>query len=395
MRILYFDAFSGVSGDMTVGALLALGLDGKRLESELAALRLKGYRLRVSRKTVNGIRAHKFDVLLDAPPAKRSGHRHRSFRDIRALIERSRLDPRVQERSIAIFTKLAAAEGRVHGVAPDKVEFHEVGAIDSIVDIVGTAIGLTELGVEAVYASALPLGSGTVRTRHGVIPVPAPATVDLLRGFPVRFGDGTGELVTPTGAAIVASLATAGEPLPPLRIEAVGYGAGSRTLEDRPNVLRLLLATAQARAGRDEMVLIETNIDDSSPELYGYVMERLFEAGARDVWLTAAQMKKNRPGTVLHVLAEPGQRDPIAAIVLSETSAIGARFTPVQRMVLERQSVAVETEFGRVSVKLSKAPNGSVNIAPEYEECARLARKRKVPLKVVYQAAAAAARQRL
>ncbi len=391
MRLLFFDAFAGISGDMTVGALLALGVDLERVRTELAAVPVHGYALRSSTRTVNGIRACKFDVDVDA--ATSHAHPHRRYADLRAMLRTSGLTPQVKEAALAIFARLAEAEGRVHGVPPDDVTFHEVGAVDSIVDIVGTAIGLAALAVDAVYASSLPLGSGTVTSQHGVIPVPAPATVELLHGFAVRIGDGAGELVTPTGAAIVAALAEPGAVLPPMCIEAVGYGAGTRTLADRPNLLRVLLGRRAGAASADELIEIAANIDDSSPEIYDHVMEQLFAAGARDVWLASAQMKKNRPATVLHVLAEPGGRDALAAIVLRETSAIGLRFHAVQRIVLPREHVTVGTEFGAVSVKIARALDGSVNIAPEYDDCRRIARERGVPIKVVYQAAIAAARR--
>ncbi len=392
MRLLFFDAFAGVSGDMTVGALLALGVELEQLRGELAALPVQGYALRATEKLVHGIRACKFDVDVEAHEPGH-GPSHRAYADIRTMLMASRLRPRVQETALAIFARLAEAEGRVHGVAADAVTFHEVGAVDSIVDIVGTAIGLAALEIDAVYVSALPLGSGTVQSRHGVIPVPAPATVELLRGFPVRLGDGAGELVTPTGAAIVAALARPEAVLPPMRIEAIGYGAGTRTLADRPNLLRLLRGRAAPAVGSDELVEISTNIDDSSPELYEHVIELLFAAGARDVWLAPAQMKKNRPGTVLHVLSEPAARDALAALVLRETSAIGVRFHAVQRFVLPREQVTVGTEYGAVQVKIAHAPDGTVNLAPEYEDCRRIARERSVPLKAVYQAAIAAARK--
>jgi hypothetical protein len=402
MRALYFDAFSGVSGDMTVGALLALGLDLERLRAELAVLPVTGYALRAGEKLVHGIRACKFDVDIDASARDAHGHEpghphphaHRAYADIRAMLAASALQPRAKDTALAIFARLAEAEGRVHRVPVDAVTFHEVGAVDSIVDIVGTAIGLAALDVDAVYVSALPLGSGTVHSQHGVIPVPAPATVELLRGFAVRVGDGDGELVTPTGAAIVAALARPGAALPPLAIDAVGYGAGTRKLADRPNLLRLLLGRAATAVGSDELVEIATNIDDSSPELYEHVMEQLFAAGARDVWLAPAQMKKNRPATVLHVLAEPAGRDALAAIVLRETSAIGLRFHTVQRLILPRERTTVGTEYGAVLVKIAHAPDGSINVAPEYDDCRRIARERGVPLKAVYQAAIAAALSR-
>jgi uncharacterized protein (TIGR00299 family) protein len=392
MRILFFDAFSGVSGDMTVGALVALGVDLDRIRSELSALPLGGYALRTGQKLVHGIRACKFDVDVEAHD-HHAEHAHRTYADIRALLGASALQPRVRETALAIFARLAEAEGRVHGVPADAVTFHEVGAVDSIVDIVGTAVGLAALAVDTVYASALPLGSGTVRSQHGVIPIPAPATLELLRGFPVRVGDGAGELVTPTGAAIIAALAKPAAAVPPMRIDAVGYGAGSRALADRPNLLRLLLGSVASAAGSDELVEIAANIDDSSPELYEHVMDELFAAGARDVWLSPAQMKKNRPGTVLHVLAEPAARAALAALVLRETSAIGLRFHAVQRLDLQREVVTVGTEYGAVQVKIAHGPDGSVNIAPEYDDCRRIARAAGVPLKTVYQAAIAAARR--
>lgn len=397
-RVLYFDAFSGVSGDMTVGAMLDLGLDPARLRAELATLPLRGYDLRVASRELFGIRATKFDVEVEGHEhgdhAHHGDHPHRPFRDIRAMLEGGALNPAVKERALAIFTTLAEAEGRIHGVAPGDVEFHEVGAVDSIVDIVGTAIGLVALDVERVYVSPLPLGSGTVWAQHGHLPVPSPATIELLAGFAVRFNDGEGEMVTPTGAAIVATLARPGESVPPLRVEAVGYGAGTRSLSDRPNVLRLVLGTIAAGVASEELIVLEANIDDANPELYGHAMERLFAAGARDVWFQPIQMKKNRPGVLLRVLADPALRDALASVVFRETTAIGLRVQAVQRLSLPRETVAVETDYGTVQVKIARAPDGTVNAAPEYESCRRLAAERGVPLKLVYQAAVAAAHAR-
>lgn len=400
MRVLYFDAFAGISGDMTVGALLALGLDFERLRGELAALAMDGYALRAEPRLVNGITATKFDVDLDHGDDHHHGHghhdhghghhAHRSFADIRAMIDGSRLAPRVKETALAIFTRLAEAEGKVHGMPLERVTFHEVGAVDSIVDIVGTAIGLAALGVERVYVSSLPLGSGLVRSQHGVIPVPGPATAELLRGFATRI-DGDSELVTPTGAAIVAALARPGDAVPPLRIEAVGYGAGTRTLSDRPNLLRLVLGDVDAAAGADELIEIAATIDDANPELYAHALEAAFAAGARDVWLVPAMMKKQRPGVVLHALADRPARDAVAAAILRETTAIGLRFHAVQRVVLPREVVTVQTAYGPLRVKIAVAPDGTRNVAPEYEDCRRAAAEHKVALKLVYQAALAAA----
>ena len=387
MKVLYIDAFSGISGDMTVGALLALGVPLDTIKDQLQLLPLGGYTVSAAARQVHGIGATKFNVEVTT-----HGHAHRPFRDIRSMLGGSRLDAAAQRIALAIFTKLAEAEGRVHGVAPDDVEFHEVGAVDSIVDIVGTAVGVTTLGIEVAYVSPLPLGSGIVQSQHGPLPVPAPATVELLRGFPTRPGDGEGELVTPTGAAIVAALATPG-PAPEIGIHAVGYGAGERTLKDRPNLLRLVLGERLDAPGHEDLLVVETNIDDLNPELYDHVMERLLSAGARDVYLAPVHMKKNRPGIVLSVLCGESERERLVAIMLNETSAIGVRYYPVRRRILDRTVKEVGTAYGAVRVKVALAPDGHENLAPEYDDCKRIAIQKGVPIKRVYQAALAAAVQ--
>ena len=387
MKVLYIDAFSGISGDMTVGALLALGVPLDSIKQQLALLPLSGYTISIATRHVHGIGATKFTVQVAA-----HGHSHRPFRDIRTMLENSQLESGAQRVAIAIFARLADAEARVHGVAPDDVKFHEVGAVDSIVDIVGTAVGVTTLGIEATYVSPLPLGSGIVQSQHGPLPVPAPATVELLRGFPTRLGDGESELVTPTGAAIVAALATAG-PVPEIRISSVGYGAGERKLTDRPNVLRLMLGERIDASGHEDLLVIETNIDDLNPELYDHVMERLLAAGARDVYLAPVHMKKNRPGIVLSVLCRESDREQLSAMMLNETSAIGVRYYPVRRRVLERCFKEISTVYGPVRIKVALAPDGHENLAPEYDDCKRIATERGVPIKQVYQAALAAAVQ--
>ncbi len=385
MKILYLDAFAGISGDMMVGALLALGLPLDQLKQELSRLPISGYSITATPRQVSGISAIKFDVHAGA-----SVHPHRAFRDIRAMLDGSALTPPVKQSAIDMFTKLAEAEGRIHSVQPDAVEFHEIGAIDSIVDIVASAVGLTWLAAERVYVSPLPLGSGVVQSQHGPLPVPAPATVELLRRFVTRAGDGEGELVTPTGAAILASVARP-DAVPAMRINASGYGAGQRPLTDRPNLLRVIAGECSAATARDAVTIIESNIDDSNPELYEYVMDRLFAAGARDVYLTPVHMKKNRPAILLSVLCSESDRERLAAIILSETSAIGLRHYAAQRLVLPRQVREVATPWGTVRVKVAQAPDGHENIAPEYEDCKRVAQQKSVPLKLVYQAALAAA----
>jgi len=320
------------------------------------------------------------------------GHPHRPYADIRALLGESGLVAPVKAAALAIFQRLADAEGRVHGVSADAVEFHEVGALDAIVDVVGAALGFVHLGIEAAYVSPLPMGQGQVHTAHGPLPVPVPAVVELLRGFPVRPGDGTAEMVTPTGAAIVAALARPG-PAPDLRVDAVGYGGGDRTLPDRPNLLRILVGESTVAAGADDVVVLEATIDDLNPQLYEHVIERLLAAGARDAFLMPAIMKRSRPATVLRVLAEPADRERLAGIVFAETSTIGLRYTTWKRTVLAREERTVETIHGTVRVKVARAPDGTLNVAPEYEDCRRLATERGVPLKVVHQAALAAALQ--
>ena len=396
MKIAYLDTFSGISGDMMVGALLDLGLPLDAVRDAIRTLALDGVEVTVERVKRSGIDATKFHVRVHGehpdPPHARPAHdhAHRPYADIKRLLEQSALPARVKEHALAIFRRLAEAEGRVHGVAPDTVEFHEVGALDAIVDVVGTALGVVHLGIDAVYAGTLPLGQGYTRSAHGPLPVPPPAVVEILRGRPVRLEDGTVELVTPTGAAIVATLART-EPLPELRIDAIGYGAGDRTLADRPNLLRIVVGQPAVAAGADEIVILEANVDDMNPQLFEHVIERLLAAGARDAFLVPVLMKKTRPATVLRVLATPADRDRLAGIVFAETSTIGVRYASWRRIVLAREEKTVETPWGAVRVKVARAPDGTPNVAPEFEDCRRLATERGVPLKLIYQAALAAA----
>ncbi len=388
MRVGYFDCFSGIAGDMTLGALVHLGVPIARLRELPATLGLTGVEVTATERTVNGIAGVKVAVI-DHQASTRSGHR--SFADIERMLAAASLDAGVRDRALAIFRTLAEAEGRVHGIAPAAVHFHEVGAVDSLVDIVGTALGVTHLALDTLYASPLPMGRGIARTQHGPLPVPTPATLEILRGWPVRFEDGDAELVTPTGAAIVATLATAAR-LPALRVTGVGYGCGDWVLQDRPNLLRFVVGEPAVAATDDEVVCIEANIDDLPAELLGHAMERLLAAGARDVFLTPIQMKKNRPGTLLRLLAAPADRDRLAALVFQETSTIGLRYSTWQRQTLERETVQVETPYGLVAVRVARTPDGTPNVAPEYESCRQVAAARGVSAKLVYQAAIAAYR---
>ncbi len=383
MTLAYLDAFSGISGDMTLGALVHLGVPIQTLRDIAAALRLGDVDVTAATQERNGIRCIKVSVV-DREHDRRQGQR--SFTDICALLDGASLPGAVRARARAVFRALAEAEGRVHGSAPEAVHFHEVGAVDSLVDIVGAAAGFDHLGIDTIYASPLPLGRGSVRTQHGVLPVPGPATVELLRGWPVRLPDGDSELVTPTGAAIVAALTRPGPP-PELRITGVGYGCGDRLLADRPNVLRIVTGEPVIAPRGDEVVCLEANVDDLNPELFEHVMARLFAAGARDVSLTPIQMKKNRPGTLLRVLGDPGDLDALAAIVFQETTTLGVRHHLLRRLVLARETVEVETPYGRVAVRVARAPDGTPNVAPEYESCRSAAQRHGVPLKIVYQAA--------
>jgi hypothetical protein len=389
MKSAFLDAFSGLSGDMIVGAMLDAGADFGELQGVLASLPLDGYRLAARRKLVSGISALKFDVEVSAVQPERN------LSDIREIVRRaSELTDSVKDRALAVFGVLAEAEAKVHRTTAEEVHFHEVGAVDSIVDIVAAAWGFERLGLSEMIVSPLPAGSGFVRSQHGIIPVPAPATAELLAGFAMRMGDGASEMVTPTGAAIVRALAVQAPPAMGFRTERVGYGAGSKDFADRPNVLRLMVGERTQAYETDEMVEIEANIDDLNPQIYDHVVERLFEAGARDVTLTPTIMKKGRPAVTVAVLAELSARERIAAVLFAETSTIGLRYHPVARLKLAREIKEVDTRWGRVRVKVSRGGD-VVTLSPEYEDCKRLAREHDVALRTILEEAQAAARRQI
>lgn len=380
MKILYFDCFAGISGDMTVGALLDLGVPLSFLTEELARLpiSLSGYTLSAEETSRRGIRAAKFSVRVteDQP--------HRHYSDIAGLIERSTLAAKVKEQAGQIFLRLAEAEAKVHGVELSRVHFHEVGALDSIIDIVGTALCLQYLGIKELYASALPLGSGYVETAHGRLPVPAPATAELLRGMPVHGELGAGERVTPTGAAILAALCSGFGAPPSFTVTEVGNGAGDRDFPDTPNILRVMLGEKHSSLPADEIRVLETHIDDMNPEILGFLMDRIMAAGALDVAFTPLQMKKNRPGVCITILTPPALLDKIARLLLAETSAIGVRHYPATRLKLHRSLEERDTSLGRVRVKVIRDDTALVRIVPEFEECRRIAETRGIPLQDVY-----------
>lgn len=377
MRVIYFDCFAGIAGDMTVAALLELGLPLEVLREELAKLPFKGYTLESAPAERHGVSGTGFRVRLSEEDQP-----HRHYSDIARMIEQAPLKPRAKELAQKIFRRLAEAESQVHGVSLERVHFHEVGAVDSIVDIVGTAIGLDYLGVEKVYASGLPFGRGFVWTAHGRLPVPAPATALLMKGIPLTADIGEGERVTPTGAAIVAALAESFGPPPPMTVQGMGYGAGEKDFAEVPNLLRLVLGELEDRteAGSGEVLVLETQVDDMPPELLGFLMERLLEAGALDVSFTALQMKKNRPGTLVSVLANPGDLERLSGLILAESSAIGLRYYPVKRITLTRRIEERETSLGTLKVKVL----GNGRITPEFEECRRIALEKGLPLIEVY-----------
>ena len=372
MKLCYFDAFSGISGDMTVGALVDAGADAATLTDALATLGT-GAVCRVEKTKRSGIQASKFIV----EGGEQKKHRH--LPQIVRMIEGSTLTDRAKQNAIAVFQRLAEAEAQVHGSPIEKVHFHEVGAADSIADIAGACAALDQLGVESVYCSAINVGSGTVETEHGTLPVPAPATAALLTGKPIYAAGPAMELTTPTGAAIVATLAAQFGSMPPMSVSSTGFGAGDRDMPGRANVLRVLIGTASGAREATTVAVLEANIDDSTPEVLAYAMERLFEKGALDVTLESVLMKKNRPGTLLRVIARPEDRETLAALVLEETSTLGVRTYTADRRVQSRRIVEVETAHGKVRVKV--AGNGS--FAPEYEDCRAVALAAGVPLKQV------------
>ena len=400
MKIAYFDCFSGISGDMILGALLDAGLPLEDLNREIAKLGVQDVAIERESTARHAIAATRAKVCVAGAPLADAEHHldlsgepthdhpHAHLKDITSRIAASRLDDVVKECSIRVFERLCAAEAEVHNATPAEVALHEVGALDALIDVVGAVAGLQLLEVEEVCASPLRFGTGFVRCAHGRYPVPVPGVLALCRDVPTEQTDIRAELVTPTGAAIITTLASSFGPQPPFCQQAVGYGAGRRDLEDIPNLLRLRLGERVPASER--VLLIEANIDDMNPEVYGYLFDRLLAQGACDVYATPVLMKKGRPGNVLSVLAPAGRLDELAAIVLQETTTIGLRYYGVERRVLERQIRAVATPYGEVNVKFSYL-YGRRRVAPEYEDCARLAQQHQVPLLSVYEAARAAA----
>lgn len=390
MKLAYFDCFSGISGDMTLGALVDAGVPVEQLRGELSGLQVPGWELTAEKVWKNGMAATYVRVKTE------DQSKHRSLNAILEILEKSEVAPRVRERAGAIFRKLGEAEARVHDVPLEKIHFHEVGAVDAIVDIVGACIGFEALGIEKFACSALNVGGGTAKMAHGVLPVPAPATANLLQGRPTYSNGVLKELVTPTGAAIVATLCEVFGPQPGMSVSAIGYGAGTADLEGQPNVLRIMVGEEvgvgkekeRAQPGLaepldEEIAVIEANLDDMNPQIYGYFLEKALGAGALDVYTTPVQMKKNRPGTLLTVLCKPGNTDELMNLIFAETTTFGVRTYRAQRRVLPREWVSVGTEFGEVRIKVSRVNGRILHVAPEFEDCKKLAAEKDVPLQRV------------
>jgi len=381
MKLAYFDCFSGISGDMVLGALVDAGCPLERLRAELGGLGLGGWEISAEKVWKYGMAATYVRVRTDEE------QRHRSLSAILELLEKSALARPVKTKAAAIFRRLGEAEAKVHDVPVEKVHFHEVGAMDAIVDITGAAIGFEVLGIGRFACSPLNMGGGTIRVAHGILPVPAPATAELLRGKPTYSSGVERELVTPTGAAIVATLCEEFGSLPRMSVTAIGYGAGTADLPGQPNVVRLMAGETAERGAvvgnAEEAMVIEANLDDMNPQIYGYFLEKALAAGALDVFTTAVQMKKNRPGALLTMLCRPEHCDALVKLVFAETTTFGVRAHRVERRVLPREWVTVATEFGDVRVKVARANGRILRATPEYEDCRKLATERDVPLQRV------------
>jgi uncharacterized protein (TIGR00299 family) protein len=390
--ITYFDCFSGISGDMTLGALVDAGVPLEEIQSGLSLLNIDGYQLRAGRVKKCGMKATKVDVDIDDS----GGQGAKKWGDIQNIVKKSSLSRPLKQKGLLIFKRLFEAEAKVHGSRYDRVHLHELGAVDCIVDIFGSLIGLDILGIDEIYSSPVNLGSGFIKMAHGTLPVPAPATVELLKGIPVYSSDITFELTTPTGAALISSLAGDFCPMPEMRIIKTGVGAGSKNFKTQPNIMRIIIGEYTGRAqslpagqagsahrvnsSSDSVTVIETNIDDMNPQIYEYVMEQLFKAGALDVFLTPIIMKKGRPGITLSVLCNENEKDCLIDIILKETTSIGVRYYKTERKILKREIKKKKTKYGTINVKISRQGRKSSKTSVEYEDCRKIAEKYNIPL---------------
>ena len=379
MKTLYFDTIAGISGDMTLGALVDAGLPLAYLRTELQKLDLAGYELDVKHVQQSGITSVKLDVIV----SKEDTH-HRHYSDIKNLIETSALPIAVKDNAAAMFHTLARAEAKVHDIPVGKIHFHEVGAVDSIVDIVGTAIGIGYFGIDTIYSSPVKVGaSSTVKSAHGIIPTPAPATMEILRGYPVVFTDVPGELTTPTGAAIIKTLSRGVLDTESVTFGKIGYGSGTKRFERLPNILRVGIGEITTPVAGEEITVIEANIDDMNPELYPYIIDTLLASGALDAFMTPVIMKKGRPGNMVTVLCSPEMQNTVIKILLAETTTLGVRYRRMNRKILKRDERTVDTEFGKIKMKTVEI-DGREYAKPEFEDCKRIAVEFGIPLIEVY-----------
>ena len=381
MKIAYFDCFSGASGDMILGSMIDAGLSAQRLREELKKVSIPGVRLNVRKVVKGGISATRVVVM-----GKKEGKSHRNLKEMLKIVERSHLGSGVKKKSIEVFQRVASVEAKIHRKPVGEVHFHELGGLDSIVDIVGSIWGLRQLGIDELYVSRVNVGTGFVGCEHGILPVPAPASLALMKGKPIYSSGVERELLTPTGAALLTSLGSHFGQMPPMTVEKIGYGAGRDDLP-HPNVLRLIIGTPAEISGQERVTVVETNIDDMNPQLYEYVMERLLEMGVQEVYLTPILMKKNRPATLLTVMCPSEKLPSITEFLLKETTTLGLRWHEEERNRADREILTLKTKHGRIRFKLARWEGGMVNLSPEYEDCKQLALKKRVPLKEVFEEA--------
>ena len=381
MRTAYFDCFSGASGDMILGALVDAGLSPRRLREELKKLRIPAVHLRVRKVLKRGISGTQ--VIVEARSERKS---HRNLKEVLQIVRRSRVETEVKEKSEEVFKRIASVEAKIHHVPEEEVHFHELGGLDSIVDIVGSVWGIRALGIDKIHVSKVNVGGGFVKCEHGILPVPAPATLSLMKGKPIYSSGVERELLTPTGAALLTTLGSEFGSMPGIHVERIGYGAGRDDLP-HPNFLRLIVGTSESTSGKETVAVIETNIDDMNPQLYDYVMEKLLAMEVLDVFITPILMKKNRPGHLLTVICPSGKLPSVAKFLFNETTTLGLRWREEEREKTDREILPFQTKYGRVRFKLARWEGRVVNLSPEYDDCKRLALERGVPLKEVFEEA--------
>jgi len=381
MRIAYFDCFSGASGDMILGSLIDAGLGLRLLKQELGKLRIPTINLKVRKVVKAGISATQ--VIVEGRNEKRS---HRNLKEILRIIERSGLEAKLKEKSKEVFERIASVEAKIHRKPMEEVHFHEIGGLDSVVDIVGSVWGLSQIGVDEIHVSKVNVGTGFVKCLHGILPVPAPATLSLMKGRPIFSSGVEKELLTPTGAALLTSLGSQFGPMPAMSVERIGYGAGRDDLP-HPNLLRLIIGTSESNLGKERAMVIETNIDDMNPQFYDYVMEKLFEVEVQEVFLTPILMKKNRPATLLTVICPSEKLPSVVEFLLRETTTLGLRWHEAERARADREILKLQTKYGEIHFKLARWEGRAINLSPEYEDCKRLALKKRIPLKDVFEEA--------